>query len=623
MKKAELKKWMFCLLVMAFSLGSALHVCAEEELKENSWRYKDGELISTLDAYDAVDVSEITHPEGTKWGIDVSHHQKEIDWEKVKSDGVDFVIIRCGYGVEGEDRYWFRNIAECERLGIPYGVYLYSHATTTELAKQEAERVLKMVEDCNLSYPIFYDMEDNSTKDADLTAIANTFCKTIQKAGYPVGIYSGKNWWNTYLSDPSLSKWYRWVAQWNTACDYLGDYTIWQYTSKGHVDGIEGNVDLNYQIGYPADHGGKYVGPYEDVARDQWYSAAVSYVYQHEIMDGLKETVFGPAEILTREQFVRALWSMEGKPEVKYQNKFPDVPEGEKYADAVMWASQNGIVNGYTDSGKFGPENSITREEISKMIQAYAKYKKYPAAAAADLSDYKDASNINEFAKESMSWAVKTRLIRGVTEDTLSPQGVTNRAECATILRRFLEPYRDVRRSEWYAENVLSAYYSGVMTGLNEICFGPNEVLARAQFAVILYRMEKEPETEYTEKFSDVGKDIWYTDAILWANEAKIVTGYTDTDLFGPSDKITREQMAVMMYRYALYKRYDVSKEADFTQFVDAESVDEFAKDAMQWAVGMEIITGKEEGTVLDPLGNATRAECAAIVMRFIEKYGM
>lgn len=620
MKKTGLKIRLFFMLLMILSFGSGVQAHANEEFKENSWRYENGQPISTLDTY-SNNGSSPYHPDATKWGIDVSHHQKEIDWEKVKATGVDFVIIRCGYGVEGEDRYWIRNIAECERLGIPYGVYLYSHATTTELAEKEAERVIRMVEGRHLSYPIFYDMEDNSTINSDLTAIANTFCTMVQEAGYPVGIYSGKHWWNTYLSDPSLSKWHRWVAQWNTTCDYIGDYTMWQYTSKGQVDGIEGNVDMNYLIGYPADHGGTQVGPYEDVRRDQWYSAAVSYVYQHEVMDGLSENTFGPTDILTRGQLVTALWNIEGKPEAAYTERFPDVSNEKPYTTAVMWASQNGIVNGYNTTGLFGPENSITREELSKMMQSYAKYKKCLVTAKADLSDYKDADKINTFAEESMSWAVSTKLIRGLSEDTLAPQGVTNRAECATILRRFMEPFKDVRYSDWYGETVMKAYYSDVMTGLDELCFAPDDTLVRAQFSVILHRLAGEPYVKYTSKFPDVKNRLWYTTAIMWASKQKIVTGYLDSGLFKPGDNITREQMALMLYRYADYKEYDVSKRADFSGYADASSVSSFANEAMQWAVGNGIISGKNEGTILDPLGNATRAECATIVMRFIALY--
>lgn len=183
--------------------------------------------------------------------------------------------------------------------------------------------------------------------------------------------------------------------------------------------------------------------------------------------------------------------------------------------------------------------------------------------------------------------------------------------------------FLDVSGSDWYYNYINYISANELMTGMDGDHFGPANPLARAQFAVILYRMNNTPKVNYVSKFPDVTQGTWYTDAILWANSIYVVNGYSDTGLFGVADNITREQMAVMMYRYAeAYKGYDVGKKADFQAFRDAASVSEFAYDAMRWAVGNGIITGKDNGTRLDPQGSASRAECAAIMMRFIEKYG-
>ena len=183
-------------------------------------------------------------------------------------------------------------------------------------------------------------------------------------------------------------------------------------------------------------------------------------------------------------------------------------------------------------------------------------------------------------------------------------------------------PFHDVGSIDWFYESVKYVYDNGLMTGLNETTFGPYENLARAQFAVILHRVNGSPDMEYTNKFPDVADNQWYTDAILWANEAGVVGGYTDTGKFGPGDNINREQMAVMMYRYANYLGYDTSARADISKYTDAGNVNEFAKEAMSWAVGEGIITGKYNETQLDPQGNASRAECATIIMRFMENGG-
>ena len=228
-------------------------------LKENSWRYQDGELIRSAEDEISV-ISDAYASNATKKGIDVSEHNRNIDWEKVKAAGIDYAIIRCGYGDNydnQDDKQWMRNVSECERLGIPYGVYIYSYARNTDMASSEAQHVLRLISGHKLSYPVYFDMEDNSTLGSDFGAIAQTFCSTVQNAGYAVGVYANLNWWNKYLTDTRFEQWHRWVAQYNIQCDYTGTYAMWQYSSKELVDGIDGPVDMNYLIGTPADHGVK------------------------------------------------------------------------------------------------------------------------------------------------------------------------------------------------------------------------------------------------------------------------------------------------------------------------------------------------------------------------------
>lgn len=181
-------------------------------------------------------------------------------------------------------------------------------------------------------------------------------------------------------------------------------------------------------------------------------------------------------------------------------------------------------------------------------------------------------------------------------------------------------PYTDVYADDWFYNSVAYAYEHGIMTGKAPTIFAPYEPLARAQFAIILHRMNGTPAIEYTGRFLDVGAADWYKDAVLWAADTGVVTGYSN-GCFGPADNINREQMAVMMFRYANYKQYETSVRADFSGYLDAGSVSGFAKEAMQWAVAEGIITGKYGQTMLEPQGNASRAECATIMMRFMEKY--
>jgi len=181
-------------------------------------------------------------------------------------------------------------------------------------------------------------------------------------------------------------------------------------------------------------------------------------------------------------------------------------------------------------------------------------------------------------------------------------------------------PYADVAAGDWFYDAAAYTYYKGLMTGTDATHFAPYNQLARAQFALILYRMEGEPAVNTDKSFGDIRGDEWYGPAVLWAAEQGIVTGYTDTKLFGPADNITREQMVVMMHRYAKYLNKDTSTSAGLDTFTDASSVSEFAAKAMGWAVGKGIITGKDNGTRIEPWGNTSRAEAAIIIQRFMEK---
>ena len=179
-------------------------------------------------------------------------------------------------------------------------------------------------------------------------------------------------------------------------------------------------------------------------------------------------------------------------------------------------------------------------------------------------------------------------------------------------------PFTDVPEGTWFYDYVKYVNDHGLMTGLNPTAFGPTENLARAQFATILYRQSGSPQVTYTDKFPDVPQNEWYTNAVLWASNAGIVTGYTDTGKFGPADPINREQIAVMMYRYAQYLGYDTKKQQKLYIFHDGDNVNSFATVALGWASAKGIITGKNYGTLLDPQGYAIRAECATIIMRFV-----
>lgn len=241
---------------------------SETELVENSFRYENGEWMHNEIAMFASGFTPWSFENGN-WinslgepikgaiekGIDVSFAQGKIDWEKVAATDVSYAIIRCGYGndeVSQDDRWWKYNADECTRLGIPFGVYIYSYALNTDEALSEAEHVLRLIEGYDLSYPIYLDLEDErytgSLSNKEIADIAEVFCETIQSAGYEVGIYANLDWFRNRLTDGRFGQWTRWVAQYNSECTYKKAYTMWQCTSMGTVDGIDGFVDLNFTM---------------------------------------------------------------------------------------------------------------------------------------------------------------------------------------------------------------------------------------------------------------------------------------------------------------------------------------------------------------------------------------
>ena len=181
----------------------------------------------------------------TKLIIDVSEHQGKIKWEKVKAN-IAGAILRCGYGSDiksQDDEQFKRNADECTRLGIPFGVYLYSYADTEEEAKSEAAHVLRLIKGYKLDYPVYYDLEETGTEKGAVKR-AEIFGNIIEKAGYWCGVYANLYWWENHLK--ALERFTKWVAQYNSTCDYKGaNIDMWQYSSMGSVDGIAGRVDMN------------------------------------------------------------------------------------------------------------------------------------------------------------------------------------------------------------------------------------------------------------------------------------------------------------------------------------------------------------------------------------------
>lgn len=177
--------------------------------------------------------------------------------------------------------------------------------------------------------------------------------------------------------------------------------------------------------------------------------------------------------------------------------------------------------------------------------------------------------------------------------------------------------FTDVKESDWFFKGVEYVVDKGIMSGVSENEFAPSGKLTRAMLVQMLYNMESRPACNAENAFIDVPVGQWYTDAVIWANAAKIVSGMGE-GLFAPNMEITREQMVAMLYNYAKYKGYDVTASADLSTFADNASVSAWAKPAMQWAVAEGYISGMGDNQ-LAPQGTATRAEIASVIMRFME----
>lgn len=191
----------------------------------------------------------------TKKGIDVSKWQGNINWNKVKADGVKFAMIRLGYGSSdgnscGTDGYFEQNVANAIKAGVDVGCYFYSYATSVEAAKKEAQYVVGVLNKYKgaFTYPVAFDIEDKSQVALGKTTLTNmviAFGDVIEKAGFYYSVYSNLNWLKNYLDDSRIKRFDHWLAQWSSAPTYSGAFGMWQHSSTGKVAGISGNVDMD------------------------------------------------------------------------------------------------------------------------------------------------------------------------------------------------------------------------------------------------------------------------------------------------------------------------------------------------------------------------------------------
>ena len=225
---------------------------------------EDSGIQEALEDADQTEVKELRSSTKTaRTGIDVSKWQGEIEWDKVKAAGVEFAIVRAGYrgsvtGALVEDPCFQANLRGAAAAGIPVGVYFFTQATDEVEAVEEASMVIELLKGARVDYPVFIDTEGaGGNGRADelsvemRTLVCEAFCRTIENAGYRAGVYASKNWYENRITVSSLSRYVIWLAEYREVPGDEGYYDLWQYTSRGAVDGIAGNVDLDVSYWNP------------------------------------------------------------------------------------------------------------------------------------------------------------------------------------------------------------------------------------------------------------------------------------------------------------------------------------------------------------------------------------
>lgn len=408
-------------------------------------------------------------------GVDVSYYQKNIDWVAAANDGVEFAIIRGGYrgyGTTGklvQDAKFADYMRGALEAGIEVGIYVYSQATTVDEAKEEAQFLIDMAKDYDVTLPLVLDFEFASVKNSETGAyetggrlwnaykngdldkdsaavLCQAFVDTVEAAGYDGMVYVNPDMAKNYVDATKFSR--VWLAHYTgtkeeyrdeetgkfPASYYEGDYEFWQCASKGKVDGISGNVDINFWFRPQPPR-----EPFTDVSTADWFYEHVVYAYENNLTAGTSATTFSPETNTSRGQLVAMLYRMAGKPEGAEEAPFTDLVY-DYYKPAVYWAYRNGIVYGRSDT-EFDPEADVTREELVAILFRY--WKKATGAegytgSETSLDKFSDASSVAAYAKNAMIWAVENGIVAGKGENSLAPGDNATRAEIVAILHRYI-----------------------------------------------------------------------------------------------------------------------------------------------------------------------------------------
>lgn len=286
--------------------GSTYCSCPCGKVDTSATRKKQNQTYLLIwEAAETKEVTAMTH------GIDVSEHQGIINWERVKPQ-IDFAMLRAGYGKGNVDKQFARNLAECERLGIPVGVYWFSYALSPEMARAEANYCIAAIKGHKITYPVCWDYEYDSVSysqkcgvaptPALAQAMAKAFLDEVEATGYFAANYSNNDFIGRFFGADLHKRYALWLASWPNNVDPAKPpegCMIWQYTSKGQIDGISGNVDCNYCYHTFA---ALEAAPAETTpVEEPWYATAQKWAVENKIADGTR-----PGDTATRAE----VWAM-------------------------------------------------------------------------------------------------------------------------------------------------------------------------------------------------------------------------------------------------------------------------------------------------------------------------
>ena len=553
------------------------------------------------------------------FGVDVSTFQGSIDWAKAKADGVTFAILRVGYGSDissQDDNTWEPNADACEKLGIPYGAYLYSYASTTEMVNSEISHTLRLLAGHRLSLPVFYDMEDGvqaALSSSTLCSFANQYCAGITAAGYKAGIYSSKNWWEGKLSGIAQdTTYYHWVAQWNSVCDTNAAYQFWQNSSKGSVDGISGNVDTDYSYVDTNSQSPTIVanpGVLDEATGTRLlYSTFGS---QNEWLTGQNGSTAGTTyedgstDVL---QFLTINETMGSNLSVKYR------VSSAKVGWDTVWHSENTSRNWLGTLGNIAGTAGYQLEAVQIEL------------TGSEASNYSIYYCTNVYGLGWLDWTSdgatsgttgQGRGILGIkivilpkgsdAPENLGSTGYSAKENSAAPAASDAV-FSDVQdSSSYYYTPVYWAQKKGIAMGFSSDTFGTNTICTRAQIITFMYRLFGNGEVPSQAcPFTDVSKDIYYYNAVNWAYSHHITTG-TTASTFSPDKSCTRAQIVTFLYNYlGKGQTYQTSVFQDISR-------NSYYYNAVNWAVSRGITSGTTS-TTFSPDRTCSRAEAVTFL---------